>query len=110
MSNFIKKYWAIAFLIFAIVFFVYKKISTKKIDSQIFKTPTGWGYNITNNGKIKIHQNLIPAVAGMQSFATKEQAKTVANYIIATLQQHPTSFPIVTLEILDSLQITYIKK
>lgn len=50
------------------------------------KTPTGWGYVITNNGKIIIKQTVIPVISENKSFYTEEEALKVGNLVLQKLK------------------------
>jgi hypothetical protein len=52
------------------------------IELRAFQTPKGWGYDILNNGRIYIHQDIIPAIsAGGRGFRTKEDALAVGQKV-----------------------------
>jgi hypothetical protein len=54
---------------------------------QVFATPTGWGYDILNNGKLFIHQPTIPGQSGIVGFASQEQARRVGERMARKLQE-----------------------
>lgn len=58
------------------------KISYKIIPS----VDLTWGYDIYLDGKLVIHQPLIPAVSGNKGFATQEQATNVARAIVLKIK------------------------
>lgn len=103
----IKKYWAFALLAIAIAFFVYKKIISPQnsLEIKIIQLKQGWGYEILNNKKVYIHQEIIPAIEGRKAFVNKADAEKVANLLLKKLQQKK-GLPQITLEEIDSLQIT----
>ncbi len=41
----------------------------------------GYGYDILNDGKLYIHQPIIPAISGKQGFKTEADAKRVGEYV-----------------------------
>ena len=45
------------------------------------QTAKGWGYDILSDGKIFIHQNVIPAIGGDVGFRTKEDALAVGQKV-----------------------------
>jgi hypothetical protein len=50
----------------------------KDVQLTSFKTTNGWGFDITINGSLYIHQEHIPAVNGMVYFKTEDDAIKVA--------------------------------
>lgn len=76
-------------------------------ESKIVKNNNGWGYNIYVKDKMIIEQNIIPSVAGVKGFATKEEAQKVANLALYKLNTLKQKFPSISLHELDSLQIKY---
>ncbi len=75
-------------------------------ESQILDLGVGWGYQITQNHKVIIHQPTIPAVSGNNPFVSEEQAMAVATLVINKLNKGHMP-PSVTRHELDSLRITY---
>jgi hypothetical protein len=51
------------------------------IELKAIQTPNGWGYDILANGKVFIHQNVIPAIPGNHGFRTKEDALAVGQKV-----------------------------
>jgi hypothetical protein len=51
------------------------------VELKAIQTPKGWGYDILTDGKIYIHQNIIPAVPGEYGFRTKEDALVVGQKV-----------------------------
>ena len=47
-----------------------------------FQTSKGWGYNIFADGKVYIHQDIVPALPGNKGFRTQEDALTVGNKVL----------------------------
>lgn len=76
----------------------------KKITTSVFNGLNGWGYDILVNGKLFIHQESIPVIAGKRGFDKKEQAEQAAQLIINKMKrgQLPT---ITTFEIGQLLSI-----
>lgn len=76
-------------LLLALTFLVYFNLGRqgrwKKdhvlIELKAIQTPKGWGYDILTDGKIYIHQNIIPAVPGDYGFRTKEDALAVGQKV-----------------------------
>jgi Domain of unknown function (DUF4907) len=51
------------------------------IQLRPIQTPKGWGYDILMDGKVYIHQNIIPAIPGEHGFRTKEDALAVGQKV-----------------------------
>lgn len=51
------------------------------IELKAIQTPKGWGYDILTDGKVYIHQNIIPAIPGEYGFRTKEDALAVGQKV-----------------------------
>jgi hypothetical protein len=58
------------------------------ITDSIYRSGTGWGYNVYVDHKLYIKQPLIPAVQGRQYFKTEEDATKVATLVITKIMQH----------------------
>jgi len=52
------------------------------LQSKPIQSPYGWGYEILVNGKLYIHQEFIPAIAGKKGFASKDEALRVADRVM----------------------------
>lgn len=63
-----------------------------------------YGYNILMNGHILIHQPHIPALPGNEGFKKKEDAQTVAEFLIHKIRQNIFP-PSISVEELDSLGV-----
>ncbi len=59
----------------------------KKIEYKIFEVDNHWGYDITINNKIFIHQDIIPAINKSVSFYNKEDAEKVAKLVIEKIKK-----------------------
>lgn len=57
---------------------------TKKV--QKLKSNRGWGYDIFVNDALIIHQDVRPAVAGIEGFRSKEEAAAIADLVVAKLE------------------------
>ena len=75
----------------------YSQLKTEQkyvfIQVKAIETTTGWGYEISANGKPYIRQLIIPAVIGQKSFSTKEDAILVGNKVVEKMkmgEQLPT--------------------
>lgn len=52
------------------------------------KTPSGWGYTITNNDQIIIKQSIIPVIQNNKSFSSKEDALKVGRLVKQKLEDN----------------------
>jgi hypothetical protein len=105
----IKKNWVYVLLIFAVLFFIVRKVIPQKenIQLQTFKTSSGWGYDIIKDDKVFIHQEIIPAIEGFKSFITKEEAEKVGKLVLQKIKnKEGGGLPQITREEIDSLQIS----
>jgi hypothetical protein len=74
---------------------------------EVFQnTDGGWGYDILKEEKKMIHQPHIPAVSGIQYFASEEEAQKVAGCMIEKLENNIMP-PTVSLKELEELNITF---
>ena len=71
---------------------------------QVVRNPSGWGYNILNNGKPFIHQPTIPGVPGMVAFSSQEQARQVGERVVEKIEQ-TEALPTLTHEELRQLGV-----
>ena len=67
------------------------------------KTPTGWGYTISQNNKIIIKQTIIPAVQNSNSFKSETDALKVGRLVLEKLENNLS--PTVTKNDLNLLSI-----
>lgn len=58
------------------------------IEVQTFQSEKGWGYDITIDGVIYIHQPSIPALPGDAGFKNEAQAKAVAEIMIQKIKDN----------------------
>jgi Domain of unknown function (DUF4907) len=63
-----------------------QSLQTDQFDIQTLQTANGWGYQISQNGKMLIDQQSIPGRAGIQGFQTENDARNVANLVCAKLK------------------------
>ena len=63
-----------------------QSLQTDRFDIQTLQTANGWGYQISQNGKMLIDQQSIPGMAGIQGFQTENDARNVANLVCAKLK------------------------
>lgn len=66
----------------------------------------GWGYDLYVDKKRTIHQDIIPAVAGNDAFATEADASKIGA-LAADKMKLTGSFPAITIHELDSLGIKH---
>ena len=90
-----------------VIFSLLKFKSTPKYDLGTFKTANGWGYNVLINYRIYIHQEIIPAVYGNQSFKSVQDANKTGDLVIKKLRKG--QLPTIRIEELDSLGLSYKK-
>ena len=84
------------------------KNNTNNVDTittQVFKSDDGWGYDILINNKIHIHQTMIPAVNGIFTFKTQEDALKTAAFVVELMLERNNDMPNVSIEQLDSLGV-----
>ncbi|MFN6945832.1 MAG: DUF4907 domain-containing protein [Cytophagaceae bacterium] len=79
-------------------------IDPDSVTSEVFKTESGWGYNILLSGKNFIHQPHIPAVSGARPFQSADDAEKAAELVKYKIQNNIMP-PSVTVMELDSLGI-----
>ena len=58
-----------------------------KYSVEVFKSGTGWGYNVIRNRKIVIHQPVVPVIENNIPFLTKEDALKTGKNVIAKLER-----------------------
>lgn len=73
---------------------------------ETFKTKVGWGYKIFNSEKMLINQETIPAVSGIVSFKSEDEAMITAYLAIDKIKKGFFP-PTITLAELDSLKVSY---
>lgn len=83
--------------------------SSSNVQYQIIENENHtFGYEITANGTVMVKQPFIPAVAGKQGFASKEEAEKVAQLIVKKVEKNIIP-PAISVKELDSLHIHYNK-
>jgi Domain of unknown function (DUF4907) len=78
-----------------------------QLELQAIQTPSGWGYDITADKKLYIHQDIIPVWPGRHSFRTKEQALTIGQKVMDRVSRK--QLPDVTLQDLEEAGIDTIQ-
>jgi hypothetical protein len=74
------------------------------IELKPFQTAKGWGYNIYTDGKVYIHQDIIPALPTNRGFRTKEDALAVGTKVYERLKSGQV--PMVTAKEVQDMGIT----
>lgn len=66
-----------------------KKISAPVIDATLFSSEYGgFGYDISVNGKLLVHQPNVPVVTGNKGFPTEESARKMAKLVIQKIKDN----------------------
>jgi len=93
-------------IFFYIAYYNQLKAEQKYVFIQVkaIETTTGWGYEISANGKPYIRQLIIPAVIGQKSFRTKQDALLVGNKVVEKLKMGE-QLPTITLEELKQMGV-----
>lgn len=73
---------------------------------ETIQLEVGWGYEIYKDGSLLIRQKNIPAVQGVHTFETKEEAAKLGVYVLDKIKNGYFP-PSVTVDEIDSLQIKY---
>ena len=80
---------AVSILIAAAIPFLYKAgVKGNEINYKTFHQNAGWGYDIVVNGKTRIHQEYIPAIAQKKEFVTETEAEKAAQLVIYKLKNN----------------------
>ncbi|GLU45304.1 DUF4907 domain-containing protein [Allomuricauda sp. NBRC 101325] len=74
-----------------------------KLEKVVIAVDQGYGYQIFYGDELVVQQEYVPAVNGMQTFATPEDAEQVADLVISKIEERTS--PIVTLEELMDMDI-----
>ena len=78
-----------------------------QLELQAIQTASGWGYDITADKKLYIHQDIIPVWPGRHSFRTKAQALTIGRKVMDRVSRK--QLPDVTLQDLEEAGIDTIQ-
>ncbi|MDE3741142.1 DUF4907 domain-containing protein [Maribacter polysaccharolyticus] len=88
---------------------LYRQVEMNKSDSSleliVKETEHGWGYEILEDNKIIVIQEIIPGVIGNQYFKTKKDAKKIGLLVLTKLKNNKR--PIITAEDLEENRIEY---
>lgn len=88
------------------LFFLFQLFSCQTKDNwnlKSYKTDNGWGYTISNSGKIYIKQSVIPVLSENKSFASEEDAFKIGDLVLSKLRAKKS--PTVTEDDLKRLNI-----
>lgn len=66
----------------------------------------GFGYDIMMNGRLYLHQPMIPAVQGLKTFNSEKDAKKMAEFVLTKIKNNIMP-PTVSISEIDSLGIKY---
>jgi len=55
---------------------------------RLFRSDSGWGYEVVARGKPYIHQPYIPAVEGQTPFSSRHSARKTGRFVIKKLREH----------------------
>lgn len=80
------------------------QIKSDSIKYKVFKTASGWGYDIYISNTLCIHQPNIPATSGNNGFSKKKFAVKTATLVIDKISRNIFP-PTVTVGELDSLKV-----
>lgn len=72
-----------------------------KVDSLESNGSGGWGYDILINGKLYIHQPIIPGVQGNRVFSSEEKAREAGELVVLKIRNNILP-PSVSVEELDN--------
>lgn len=78
------------------------ELKTFEVKDSLNNKVLGWGYDIYVDGKRAIHQPIIPAIPGNNSFSSEEKAKSTGMFAIDKMKR-TGSLPTITKAELDSL-------
>ena len=71
---------------------------------SVYRVEGGWGYDILENNKIIIHQDIIPAISNKQPFQTATDARKTGQMVLKKIRGN--QLPIITIEELIELNIS----
>lgn len=78
------------------------------LNSNVITLSKGYGYQILNGDKVLIQQEIIPAIAGQQSFKTAKDAEFVANLVLTKLSKGDS--PVLNIQDIDRLALSTLAK
>jgi hypothetical protein len=75
------------------------------IEIKTYKVEVGWGYDISVDGKLVVHQTNIPALPGNGGFKTEADARKVAELAVEKIRKNIMP-PSLSVEELNNIGIT----
>lgn len=81
--------WIVVFFMFLLVgLFTFKAIQNEDCLKVIpIKAGNGWGYDIRYDGKVIIHQEMVPGVSGRYCFRTPSDARKTGVLVIDKIRR-----------------------
>ncbi len=89
-----KKILASLLVIVMMSFYAYSRVEeaasshNRQAVVETFRSGDGWGYQITINDKVFIHQPIIPALEISMPFPDKESARKVGTQVLARIKSN----------------------
>jgi len=74
-------------LISVAAYFTMKNSNEEVYKVQTIKLEKGFGYEVSINNKLFIHQEYIPSISGNKNFKTEKEALEIGNLVVAKLKQ-----------------------
>jgi hypothetical protein len=68
------------------IFSVLYKTREQKYHIDLFKSGQGWGYDITLQKKLFIHQPFMPVIKGQVAFTDRKSARKTADLVVKKLR------------------------
>jgi hypothetical protein len=112
MTKRLNRQWIItgllALAVIAFFYIAYRQHSRYKKDHVFIEikpihTVKGWGYNIYTDGKVYIHQDIVPAIPTRMGFRSEEDAMAVGKKVYDRLMAG--QMPMVTAEEVRDMRI-----
>lgn len=109
MTNKKKLYASLLFLIILLVgFFAYKAIrSTDCLKVNTFESGPGWGYEISCNEQVFIHQAIVPGISGNYCFRDESDARKVGKLVLKKIRDK--KIPSISEKEMKDLEIEYLE-
>jgi hypothetical protein len=76
-----------------------------KVDYRVIRVGNGWGYELYNDKKVIIHQEIIPVIEGNSPFLSRKDARKTGKLVLQKL--YKGRIPLITRQELDSLGIVH---
>jgi hypothetical protein len=81
-----KIFLGVSLFLLLTVIIVYYKTREQKYQINLFKSEQGWGYDISFQKKLFIHQPFMPAVKGQVAFTDMKSARKTAVLVVKKLR------------------------